>query len=264
MIEREQPGSYKAKGSVFKDLLPHSFEGDVTMYQNLPTKAELIIKNAIGSSDTTLDYSLSFEDMKRSIKTKVSQDNNFISFESELYIQDLLDWAYNIRIRSSKHELNELMLSTTLTPLSKTQFESSFEMITPWSTHLIDKVNVSSQLNLKGGEGDFKLLYEVSKLAGSGGCSWKWLQKQLKQEYQLNVFNEKRDKSKIFSTEIKLTNSSKTPTDFTFNMNINSIWALSSKGKLYNKNDFYRKSLSFFFSFSFKLFLTFEIRKICH
>lgn len=225
----EQPGTYKAKGNVFKDLLPHNFEGDVTLYKNLPIQAELIIKDTKGK-DTTLKYSLNFGEMKRSIKTRVSKDNDFISFESELYIQDLLDWAYNVKIQSSKIELNELMLSTTLTPLSKTQFESSFEMITPWSTLFIDKVNVSSQLKLNDIDGDFRLYYEISKLAGAGGCSWKWLQKELKQEYHLKIFNAKKDKSRNFSTEITFTNSSKTPTDFAFIMDIDSLWTLTSKG----------------------------------
>lgn len=228
LVELDQPNTYKAKGNVFKGMLPHSFEGDVTLFKNLPIQADFTIKDSKGKT-AMLNYNLVFEDMKRLIKTHVKKDDDFISFESELYIKHLMDWAYNIRIQSSKEEFNELKLSTMLTPLSKTQFESSFEMSTPWSSHYIDNVNVSSLLKLNGNDGDFKLLYEISKLAGSGGCSWKWLQKPLKQEYQLNVFTEKKDKSKRFSTEIAYSNSSKTPTDFSFAVDINSVWNLISK-----------------------------------
>lgn len=235
LVARDQPGTYRAKGNVFKNMLPHSFEGDVMMFKNIPTQADLVIKDSKGS-DAKLSYNLNFEDMKRTIKTSVSKDDDFISFESELYIQTLLDWAYNVKIQSSKVELNELMLSTTLTPLTKTQFESSFEMMTPWSTHFIDKVNVSSILKLNGNDGDFQLQYEISDLAGSGGCSWKWIQKLLKQDYQLKIFRENKDKSKRFLTEITLTNSSKTPTDFSFIVDINSLWKLTSKARFDVRN----------------------------
>lgn len=230
LTETGQSGNYRASGKVFKDLLPHNFEGEVTLYKNLPTQAEITIKDSKGI-DTSLTYNLLFEDLKRSIKTTVKKDDDFISFESELYIQSLLDWAYNVKIQSSKVEFNELKLSTTLTPLSKTQFESSFEMITPWSEHFIDKVNVSSLLKLNNNDGDFKLYYEISKLAGAGGCSWKWIQKLLRQEYQLKVFTEQKGNNKHFATEISYSNSSKTPTDMKFAMNVNSIWALTSKGE---------------------------------
>lgn len=230
LTETGQSGNYRASGKVFKDLLPHNFEGEVTLYKNLPTQAEITIKDSKGI-DTSLTYNLLFEDLKRSIKTTVKKDDDFISFESELYIQSLLDWAYNVKIQSSKVEFNELKLSTTLTPLSKTQFESSFEMITPWSEHFIDKVNVSSLLKLNNNDGDFKLYYEISKLAGAGGCSWKWIQKLLRQEYQLKVFTEQKGNNKHFATEILYSNSSKTPTDMKFAMNVNSIWALTSKGE---------------------------------
>lgn len=235
LVEQTQPGTYKAKGSVFKNMLPHSFEGNVTLFKNLPVKADLVIEDSKGSN-AVLNYKLDFEDMKRSIQTKVSKDDDFLSFESELYIQHLMDWAYNIKIQSSKEEMNELMLSTTLTPLSKTQFESSFEMMTPWSNHFIDKVNVSSVMKLNSNDGDFKLFYEISNLTGSGGCSWKWIQKNLKQDYQVKIFTEKKDKSKHFSTEISYTNSSKTPADLAFMVDVNSIWILSSKTKLDIRN----------------------------
>lgn len=229
LIETHQPGTFKARGNIFKDLLPHKFEGDVTFYNNLPIKADLIVKDT-KESDAILNYNLNFDDLKRSIKTRVTKDNDFISFESELYIHDLLDWAYNVKIQSSKIELNELMLSTTLTPLSKTQYESSFEMITPWRDHFIEKVNVSSLLNLNGNEGNFKLLYEISKLAGSGGCSWKWYQRQVNQDYHLKIFTEKKNENKRFSTEIMFTNSSKAPTDFKLIINVGSLWNLASEG----------------------------------
>lgn len=235
LVEKDQPGAYKAKGNVFKNFYPHSFQGDVTLYKNIPTQVDLIIKDSSGS-DASLSYNLIFDDLKRSIKSRIAKDDDFISFESELYIQHLMDWAYNIKIQSSKSELNELMLSTMLTPLSKTQFETSFEMITPWSTHFIDKVNVSSLMKLNSNDGDFKLFYEISSLAGSGGCSWKSIQKQSKQDYQLKVFTEKSDKSKHFTTEMSYANSLKTPTDLNFMVDVNSIWRLKSKAKLDIRN----------------------------
>lgn len=232
----DHPDAYKAKGNVFKDLLPHPFEGDVTMYKNLPVQADFVVKDHKGN-DVDFTYNLKFEDLKRTLKTKVStKDSDFISFESQLYIESLLDWAYNIKIQSSKPEFNELMLSTTLNPISKTQFESSFEMMTPWSEHFINKVNISSLLTTRGNEGDFKLNYEISKLAGSGGCSWKWIQKLLKQDYQLKVFTEKQDRSKHFSTEIGFSNSSKTPADLMFNVDVNSIWTLATKARFDVRN----------------------------
>lgn len=235
LAELGQSGTFKARGNVFKNLLPHSFEGDVTFHKSLPVQAELTFKDA-KQGDATLTYNLKFEDMKRSISTKIAKNNDFISFESELYIQHLTDWAYNIKIQSSKPELNELMLSTTLTPFSKNQFESSFEMITPWQDYFIDNVNVSSNLKLNGNDGDFKMDYQISKLAGSGGCSWKYLEKPLRQDYQLKVFTEKKDKSKHFSTEIAYTNTTKAPTDVKFIVDVNSIWLLSSKAKFDIKN----------------------------
>jgi hypothetical protein len=219
-----------AKGNVFKNLLPYNFEGQVTMFKNMPTQADLVVKDQRGG-DTTLNYNLKFDDMKRAIKTSVSRDSDFISFESELYIQSLVDWAYNIKILSSRPDLKEVMLSTTLTPLSKTEYESSFEMMTPWAQYLLDKVNVSSVLKTNANEGDFKLAYEISSLAGSGGCSWKWLQKTSFQDYQLKLFNEKKDKSRTFVTQVGLTNSANLPSDLVFNVDINSIWTLSSKGE---------------------------------
>lgn len=241
LVARDQPGTYTAKGNVFKNMLPHSFAGDVTMFKNIPTQADLIIKDSKGS-DAKLSYSLNFEDMKRSIKTAVSKDDDFINFESELYIQNLLDWAYNVKIQSSKSEINELMLSTTLTPLTKTHFETSFEMITPWSAHYIDKVNVSGILNLNDTVGDFKLHYEISNLTGIGGCSWKWVQKLLKQDYQLKIFRENREKTKTFSTQISLFNSTKTPTDVAFFVDVNSLWVLTTKARFDIRNT---KDMSF-------------------
>lgn len=235
LVEQGQTGVYKASGNVFKNMLPHSFEGDVTLYKNLPTQADFVIKDLIGSN-TILHYNLEFEDMKRTIKTKISKDDDFISFESMFYIQNLMDWAYNIRILSSKTELNELMLSTALTPFAESKYESSFEMITPWPTYFIDSVNVSSVLKLHSTDGNFKLIYQISQLKGSSGFSWKWIHRQLRQDYQLNVFTENQDKSKSFSTDIGYLNTAKFPTDARFSVDVNSVWALKSTAKFDVKN----------------------------
>lgn len=228
LVKLETPGNFKTKGKVFKNLAAHDFEGEVSLFKNLPTKATLNFRN-LEDASTTLDYSLKFDDLKRSIKAVIMKDQQFLSFESELYIADLLDWAYNVKVKSSKDDLKELMLSTTLTPLSKTQFESSFEMITPWPDHYIDKVNVSTVLRTSGTDGDFKMFYEISKFGGSGGCSWKWLQKVLKQDYQVKVYTTKKDKSMLFSSEIGFSNSTRTPASFNFDVNVDSLWLLGSK-----------------------------------
>lgn len=228
IVELETPGSFKARGKVFKNLAAHDFDGEVTLYKNLPTKAVLNFRN-LDDADTTLDYSLRIDDLKRSIRAEINKNRDFLSFESELYIANLLDWAYNVKVKSSKDDLKELMLSTTLTPLSKTQYESSFEMITPWPKHYIDQVNVSTILRTSATDGDFKILYEISNFVGSGGCSWKWLQKVLKQDYQVKVLVTKKDKSTLFSTEIGYSNSTRTPANLNFDVNVNSLWLLGSK-----------------------------------
>jgi hypothetical protein len=91
-------------------------------------------------------------------------------------------------------------------------------------------------MKLNGNDGDFKLDYEISNFAGSGGCSWKWLQRVLKQDYHIKIFTENKDRSRHFSTEIAYTNSSKAPTDFAFTVDVNSIWELSSKAKFDIRN----------------------------
>ena len=228
LTETETSGSYKAKGKLFKNLAAHDFEGEITLSKNLPTQALLTFDN-FGGSAATLDYNLKFEDMKRSISAVVKKNDDFMSFESVLYVQNLLDWAYNIKVKSSEKDLDELMLSTTFTPLTKSQYESSFEMTTPWSDYLIDKVNVSTMLKTTATDGDFKLFYEISKFGGTSGCSWKWLQRLIKQEFQVKAFSTKKDGSKLFSTEIGYSNSTKTPTDMKFNINVQSLWILGSK-----------------------------------
>lgn len=231
LTELEQPGKFKAKGIVYKNLHTHNFEGDVTLNKNIPSTVHLRIKNLKGS-DTDLNYSLDFQDMKRSIKARVSNEKDFLTFESELYIQNLLDWAYNIKVQSSKSELNELMLSTSLTPITKGRsswYDSSFEMITPWPTHFIEKINVSSQLKLNDDEGELNLSYEISRFVGSAGCLWKSINKELKQEYLLKMFTDKNEKSKKYSTEISFSNSSIAPTNFNIKIDIDS-WTLTSKG----------------------------------
>lgn len=235
IVKLETPGNFRATGKVFKNLAAHDFEGELTLFKNLPTKATLNFRNS-DNADTTLDYSLKFDDLKRSIKAVITKGQEFLSFESELYIADLVDWAYNVKVRSSKEDLKELMFSTTLTPLSKTQFESSFEMITPWPAHHIDKINVSTVLRTSGTDGDFKIIYEISKFGGSGGAKWKWLQKVLKQDYQVKVFATKKDKSPLFSSEIGYSNSTRTPANFYFDVNVNSLWMLGSKANFDFRN----------------------------
>jgi hypothetical protein len=229
-------GNYKAKGTVFKNLLANTFEGDVALYKNLPTKADLIIKNTKNEANAKLSYEFVFEENTRKIQSRISSldEKQFITFESELYIQKLIDWAYNVKIQSSKPEFDELKLSTTLNPLSKTQLDASFEMISPWKHLMIHKVNVSSLLTLNVIDGNFQLFYEVSELKGIAKCEWKWLQRLTNQNYLFKVQSENQDRK--FSSEISFKNSTATPTDLTFKVDVNSIWALSSKAEFDVRN----------------------------
>jgi hypothetical protein len=218
LVEGRQAGVFKAKGKVFKDAAPFSFEGDVVMHKNFPSQADVVINTDGG--DAVISYNLAFDEFKRSIKAKVSRNAEFVNFESELYVQDLLDWAYNVKIVSSREELNELMLSTMLSPHSKTQYEASFEMTSPWADHHIDRINISSIINLNNNYGDANLLYAISKHEGESKCAWKWQ----KQEYLFKVDLDSKDTGKHFNTEVSYASQPKAPTDVLFVIDINSIW----------------------------------------
>jgi hypothetical protein len=227
----EQSGVYRVRGKVFKEATPYDFEGTVGFIRNIPSQADITIKN-----DIKINYDLKLEGTTRKITAKVSQNEKFMSFESELFNENLLDWAYNVKILSSRSELNELKLSTSLTPESKSNFATSFIMETPWKAYLIDKINISSEINLNPVDGDVILIYEISKYQGDAGCVWKWLQKQSKQDYLFKIFTNSTDKN--FLTEFSYLSPQKSPTDVTFAIDINSIWILSTKAKYQgNAND---------------------------
>jgi hypothetical protein len=147
-----------------------------------------------------------------------------VNFESELFVQDLLDWAYNIKVISSHNDINELKLSTSLTPIPKNQYEASFEMTTPWKEYSVDKINVSSVVNMNPAEGSAKLFYEVSQHSGNSEYSWKWIDKQQKQDYELKVLMKSNDTGKHFNTEFAFVNPQKAPADVSFSIDINSLW----------------------------------------
>lgn len=227
-------GNYKAKGRVYKNFSPHTFEGDVVMAKNMPSKAELIIKSSQNAADTKLTYQLEFDDLTRKIAGKISSDDQFLSFESQLYIQKLIDWAYNVKIESSNSQFDEVKLSTSLTPNKKTQLDASFEMITTWEALMINKINVSSIVTLSSNNGDFQLFYEIAKIKGLGKCEWKWLQSLASQNYLFKLSTENQGKK--FSSEISYKNSSKTPTDLVFDVDVNSLWAVSSRASFDARN----------------------------
>lgn len=222
LIEDSQPGAYKAKGKLFKDTINYDFEGDVKLQRNFPHHADLIFTNENGQSK--LNYIISVDDFKRSIKANLSKDNDFVNFESELFVQDLLDWAYNIKVISSHKDINELKLSTSLTPIPKNQYEASFEMTSPWREYSVDKINVSSVVNMNPAEGSAKLFYEVSQHSGNSEYSWKWVDKQQKQNYELKVLMKSNDTGKHFNTEFSFVNPQKAPADVSFSIDINSLW----------------------------------------
>lgn len=234
-------GNYKAIGKVYKNFQLHTFDGDVILEKNMPKKAELTILNSRNSDKIQLTYQLEFVDLTRRIKGKVASHDEFISFESELYIQKLIDWAYNVKVESSNPQFDEVKLSTSLTPNTKTQLEASFEMITPWEALMINKVNVSSIITLSSTDGNFQLAYEISKVKGSGKCEWKWIQRVSNQNYILKISNE--NEKRKFSSEISFKNSSKIPTELVFDVDVNSLWALSSKATFDVRNirDMYLK-----------------------
>lgn len=218
----EQSGAFKVKGKIFKEAAPYDFEGTVGFLKNIPSQADLIIKNNI-----KINYNLKHEGSTRTITAKVSQNEKFMILESELFIESLLDWAYNVKILSSRNELNELKLSTSLTPENKSKYATSFIMETPWKAYLIDKINISSEINLNPVDGDVNLFYEISKYQGDAGCIWKWLQKQSKQDYVFKIFTNSTDKN--FFTEFSYLNPENSPTDVTFAVDVNAIWMLNTK-----------------------------------
>lgn len=220
-------GNYKAAGKISKNLSPHTFEGDVVMSKNMPTNVDLKIKSSNNNADTQVTYQLDFDELTRRIKGRISSDDQFLSFDSELYIQKLVDWAYNVKIESSNPQFEEVKLSTSLTPTTKTQLDASFEMITPWETLMINKINVSSIMTLSLNDGNFQLFYEIAQLKGLGSCEWKWIQRLANQNYMFKISNENQNKK--FSSEISFKNSSKTPTDLVFDVDVNSLWTVSSR-----------------------------------
>lgn len=222
LIEDVQPGAFKTKGKLFKNAIPYDFEGDVILQRNFPHQADLTFKH--DNSQSKLNFVISADDFKKSIKANLSKDIDYLNFESELYVQDLLDWAYNIKVISSRKELNEMMLSTTLSPLPKKQYEASFEMTSPWKEYLIDKINVSSLLNLNINDGSAKLFYDISKHTGNTEYSWKWIDRQQKQDYQFKALMISNDTGKHFNTELSYINPQKSPADVSFSIDINSLW----------------------------------------
>ena len=227
--------NFRTSGNIFKNMHSHKFDGDVTMVQNVPTQIDLNISQ-LDSDETKLSFSVTSDKMTKKIKGKVSNQDSFLSFESEFYIHQLYDWAYNIRVQSSKPELEELKLSTSLSPLSKSQFESSFEMISPWKSYMIDKINVSSFLTMNEKDGNFKLEYKTSESSGNAGMNWKWLRKLMEQNYNFKIFAENGENKTIFNTEFLYTNSSKNPTEFLIQADYSPDWSILTKGKLDVRN----------------------------
>lgn len=222
----EQSGAFKVKGKLFKDAIPYDFEGTVGFTNNVPSHAEIVIKN-----DIKIKYDMELENSMHLITANVSQNDKFVSFESRLIIETIVDWAYNVRILSSREDLNELKLSTSLTPEKKGKFVGSFEMMTPWKSHMIDKINISSETNLNVNDGSTKMSYEISKFRGNAECAWRWLQKQGKQDYMMKIATNSLDSDKNFKTEFSYLNPSKSPADVAFSIDISSIWMLSTRAK---------------------------------
>lgn len=223
----EQSGDFIVKGKLFKNTVPYDFDGTIGFTKNIPSRADLTIKN-----DIQIKYELELEGSTRKITANVSQVNGkFMSFESELFIENIVDWAYNVRITSSRDDLNELKLSTSLTPESKSQYVAQFVMMTPWKSHMIDKVNISSDLNLNLADGSTVMSYEISKFNGNAECAWRWQQKQSKQDYMMKIATNSIDSGRTFKSEFSYLNPSKSPADAAFSIDINSIWMLSTKAK---------------------------------
>lgn len=221
LSEDSHPGAYKAKGVLFKEMVPYEFEGDVILQSNFPHQADLTFRNVNG--DSNLNFVITNDDFKRSIKANLSKNSDFVHFESELYVQDLLDWAYNIKILSSRKEVKEIMLSTTLSPLPKNLYEASFEMTSPWKEFFLDKVNISSVLNLSPTDGNAKLFYSISEYIGSNEYAWKWIDKQQKQNYEFRALMASNT-GKNFNSVFKYVNPQKAPADVSFLIDINSLW----------------------------------------
>lgn len=230
LVEQGQVGTFKATGNVFKNTVPYNFDGIVTAIESMPTQIDFKVNDFKGG-DSHFTYDFKFEDLKRAIRVQLERGSEYMSFESELYIKNIFDWAYNIKILSSRPQFNELKLSTTLTPITINQLESSFVMMTPWRNYMIDKVNVSTFINWNPNDGALSLNYEISKFHGTGGCSWKLLKRLAKQDYQLKIFALSKLSDRGFITEMKYINSSKTPTEAMFMTDVNSLWKISTAAK---------------------------------
>ena len=224
--ELSDPYAYNVKGQIYKNSIPYNFEGKATIVQYFPTDVNLQIKMP-KEADAVLQYKVTKTDSKQSIVLELKNSNTFVNLESEIFMQNKIDWAYNVKISSSRPEISELKLSTSLTPIAKNRYDSSFEMISPWNKYFIDKINVSTQLTLAQEAGDVKLNYEISQFIGTSGCNWKWLSVPAKQDYLFHIYALPQvtdDNDKSFETEFKYTNSTESFTDASFKININSIW----------------------------------------
>ena len=224
--ELSEPYAYNVKGEVYKNAKPYQFAGKATIVQYFPTDVNLVF-TIPNDADAVLQYKVEKSDSKQSITMELKKSNAYVSLESEIFMQDKMDWAYNVKISSSRPEIDELKLSTSLTPVAKNRYDSSFEMISPWKKYFIDKVNVSTQITLAHEAGDVKLNYGISQFVGTSGCNWKWMSSTQKQDYLFHIYAlpEITDGvEKSFETKFKYTNSSESFTDASFKININSIW----------------------------------------
>lgn len=232
--ELTEPYAYNVKGQVYRNAIPYNFDGKATIIQYFPTDVNLKIQIP-KDADAVLQYKVSKSDSKQSIILELKKDTAYVSLESEIFMQDKMDWAYNVKISSSRPEIDELMLSTSLTPIANNRFDSSFEMISPWKKYFIDKVNVSTQLTLAKEAGDVKLNYGISEFIGTSGCKWKWMSGAERQDYLFHIYalpEVTDDVEKSFDTEFKYTNSSLSFTDASFTININSMWTLNTSANI--------------------------------
>lgn len=224
--ELSEPYAYNVEGQVYRNAIPYRFGGKAIIVQNFPTDVNLIF-TIPNDADAVLHYKVIKSDSKQSITLELKKNSAYVSLESEIFMQNKMDWAYNVKISSSSPEIDELKLSTSLTPVAKNRYDSSFEMISPWKKYFIDKVNVSTQITLAQEAGDVKLIYGISQYVGTSGCNWKWMSNTQKQDYLFHIYalpEVTNDKEKSFETKFKYTNASESFTDASFKININSIW----------------------------------------
>ena len=123
--ELSEPYAYNVKGQVYRNAIPYNFDGKATIVQYFPTDVNLKIKIP-RDTDAVLQYKFLKSDSKQSITLELKKSSAYVSLESEIFMQNKMDWAYNVKISSSRPEIDELKLSSSYNGDSNSNEKSVF------------------------------------------------------------------------------------------------------------------------------------------